>query len=295
MDIPVAYLDRIRACRPDLIISAAHLNHDGLVNDVVIVNNELVFRFAKGERAKQSLIQEAKIVELVRCYVALPVPIFEKRGDDFVVYRIIPGDALHREDILRQDESTQDRLAEQISRFLQQLHSIPRRAIEEHGIAPSDSVRNQQDWIRLFQDVERELFPLLMIHAQEWVTRHFAPVLDGSLDLNYDPVLIHGDLGPYHILYDPTVHKINGVIDFGTSGLGDPADDFAAIIHALGESFLLRMSKFYPEIRTALDRARFWAGTLELQWALHGIRSNDVSWFVCHIGRARDVMPIRAA
>ena len=52
------------------------------------------------------------------------------------------------------------------------------------------------------------------------------------------------------------------------------------------------MSRFYPEIGQALDRARFWAGTLELQWAISGLRSKDLSWLTVPIGRARDVRPM---
>jgi len=117
-------------------------------------------------------------------------------------------------------------------------------------------------------------------------------VLDGQIDLRYEPVLIHGDLGVYHILYDPIQGRLIGIIDFGVAGLGDPASDFACLIQALGESFLQRMARFSHAIQPALDRARFRAGALELEWALHGIRSNDASWWLAHIGGARDVMPL---
>jgi aminoglycoside phosphotransferase (APT) family kinase protein len=110
--------------------------------------------------------------------------------------------------------------------------------------------------------------------------------------MSYEQVLIHGDLASSHILYDRMQHSITGVIDFGTAGIGDPASDFGLIITMFGESFRRRMAKFYPEIANAADRARFRAGALELEWALAGLRSNDVSWLLCHIGRARDVMPI---
>ena len=96
----------------------------------------------------------------------------------------------------------------------------------------------------------------------------------------------------YHILYDPTQGRITGVIDFGTAGLGDPASDFACLIQALGEPFLQRMARFSPAIVPALDRARFRAGALELEWALHAIGSNDASWWLAHIAGARDVMPL---
>jgi aminoglycoside 2''-phosphotransferase len=108
----------------------------------------------------------------------------------------------------------------------------------------------------------------------------------------YDPVLIHDDLASYHILFDPTAQRINGVIDFGTAHLGDPARDFALIINVFGESVLRRMQPFYPAIEAALDRARFQAGMLELWWVMEGLRTGDPAWFTVHLGRARDVMPI---
>jgi aminoglycoside 2''-phosphotransferase len=285
------YLERIHQHDPKLAIATAHLNQDGLVNDVVIVNDQLVFRFPKTDWARQALQHETKILTLVRRYLTLPVPIFEEQSDDFVMYRLLPGRALHQADILRQDERTQDRLAEQLATFLQQLHTIPAPAIEQAGITLSNADRSRQDWINLFQEAERELFPLLMSHARAWVTELFRPILDGSLPLNDTPVLIHGDLGPYHILYDDHPPHLTGVIDFGTGGLGDPADDFANVINGLGERFLQRMARFYPAITATADRARFHAGSLEVQWLLGGLRSKDLSWFPVHLGRARDVLP----
>jgi aminoglycoside 2''-phosphotransferase len=292
MNIPSSYLNLIRTRFPDLNDVSFSINRDGLFNDVIIVNDAIVFRFPKNAEAKRTLAAEAKVLDVVRRFVAMPVPRFEQCDGDCVAYQLIPGQALQRDDILRQEETAQDLLARQIAIFLQQLHTIPQPLLEEENIQAAGSVRSREDWIALFHDVEREMFPLLMSHAQEWVIRHFIPVLDRTLDLRYDPALVHGDLGPYHILYDPATRRINGVIDFGTAGLGDPADDFANIIHAFGESFLKRMSLFYPAIEHALNRARFWAGTLDIQWALAGLRSGDRSWFLVHIGRAQDMLPV---
>ncbi len=143
-----------------------------------------------------------------------------------------------------------------------------------------------------YDDLEREIFPLLWNDQRAWVAHHFAPVRDGRLDLAYQPVLIHGDLAQYHILYDPATLTLAGILDFGTAGMGDPAVDFAIIISMYGERFLRRVARTYPAISVALDRARFLAGTHELQWALGGVRTLDRSRFVAHIGRARDASPI---
>lgn len=63
------------------------------------------------------------------------------------------------------------------------------------------------------------------------------------------------------------------------------------MINTYGETFLRRMAKYYPKIGEAIERARFMAGALELEWVLSGVRNSDLSMFVVHIGRARDVMP----
>ncbi len=81
-------------------------------------------------------------------------------------------------------------------------------------------------------------------------------------------------------------------MDFGTAGIGDPAGDFACIIYNYGESFLKRMARFYPEIEEALDRARFWAGTLELEWILGGAQAKRLPYFLTHIGSAKDAKPM---
>ncbi len=292
METTSPYLGRIRECFPDLRISQLETNSEGLVHDVVIINQERVFRFPKGEGARKSLAKEAKILDLARAHVNMRIPLYDRREDDFATYRLIPGVPLDRDGILGQDERVQDHIAEQLATFLRQLHAVPMHEIEKRRIPQSDAVRSHGDWIRMFEDVQRELFPLMMAHIKDWVMRLFEPVLRDGAWMKCEPALIHGDMGPYHILYNRAPPTINGVIDFGVAGLGDPATDFGCIVYFLGESFLRRMTRVYPEIRDALDRARFWAGTLELQWALAGARSKDLSWLMCHIGGARDAMPI---
>ena len=55
------------------------------------------------------------------------------------------------------------------------------------------------------------------------------------------------------------------------------------------------MAQFSDAISPALDIARFRAGVLELEWALHGKRDKDATWWLAHFGGARDVMPLGKA
>jgi aminoglycoside 2''-phosphotransferase len=292
MNAPAHLLERIGAAFPTLPLSSVRIDPDGLVNDVVIINEAWVCRFAKDERGVEALTRETRILDLVRRSVDVSVPAFEHREADFVAYRLIRGLPLNRHDLLGLSDKAQGRLADQLAAFLRQLHGVSQTELDHDAIPRSDAQRTPEDWQRFYADLEREIFPLLWNDQRAWVAHHFAPVRDGRLDLAHQPVLIHGDLAQYHILYDPATLDLAGILDFGTAGVGDPAVDFAIIISMYGESFLRRVARTYPSIGGALDRARFLAGTVELQWALGGMRTGDRSWFVAHIGRARDASPI---
>jgi aminoglycoside 2''-phosphotransferase len=292
MEVDQKYLDQIQELAPDLTVRQIELNTEGLVNDVVVINQQRIFRFPKNDWAKTALYNEAKVLALARQFVSVRLPHFDLNQNDIVSYEFIPGEALLRDDILRQDTYTQDALAETLAEFLAQLHTIPQSSLDEADIQSSDTVRTAEDWLQLYEATQREMFPLLMSDAKEWVHRLFTLLVRDNNFMNYTPVLIHGDLGAYHILCERIPCHITGIIDFGVAGRGDPAADFACLINVYGETFLHRMAKYYPAIKEHIERARFWAGTLELQWLLGGMRSADLSWFTVHIGRARDVNPV---
>ena len=287
------HLPRIRECYPDLDINQLQLDADGLVNQVLIINNERVFRFPKDDQARAALRRETAVLKIVHRHVSMAVPHFDRIEEDFVSYPLIPGRALMYQDLFNFSGLELDRIAEQIAIFLQQLHGVPVVEIEAAGIGASISCHSSDDWQKLYQAVEQELFPVMPTHIRHWVEYWFSPYHENpSWMKNPRKVLVNGDLGPYHILYDDVHHTINGIIDFGTAGLGDPAVDFAVLLYNFGESFLKRIHHTYPLGEDVLDRARFWAGTVELQWALAGIRTRDCSWFLGHLGSARDIKPV---
>lgn len=293
MEINPAHLEKIREIFPALEITSLRAVADGLINDVLIVNEDLVFRFPRDQDWGRKLFaNEMKVIELARRYVEIPLPVFEYQADDLAVYRYIKGDALRREDILKLTADEQAKIARELALFLKQFHEIPPSELAQHRIAPSDVNRSRETWLKLFENVRTELFPKMMPHVRESVAEHFALVLTDENFMDYSPRLINGDIVPYHIIFDRKARRINGIIDFGTAGIGDAAADFSCIIYNYGESFLARMAESYPEIEAAIDRARFWAGTLELQWALAGARTKNYWWNLVHLSGARDAKPV---
>ncbi|NEU75785.1 phosphotransferase [Hassallia byssoidea VB512170] len=289
MKIPDSYLEKIRAVYPNISFDYLDFNQDGMVNDVVVVNHEIVCRFPKTDWGKEVLSHEAKVLEVVRKHVDLQVPHFEYLEESFVSYKFIKGEPLSRNTLLKLSEASQTRVISQLAIFHQQLHSIPNQVLVNAGISSSDTTRTREDWLQLYQEVQETLFPHLWRHQQTWIHELFAPVVTGELDLSYTPVLIDGDLAVYHILFDPVTERISGMIDFGTSGLGDRACDIAVQLGNYGESIVQRMQSDYLMLAEHIDRARFWVGTLELQWANCAIKYKDVSLSLAHIGMAKDI------
>jgi aminoglycoside 2''-phosphotransferase len=150
MDVHQRYIAEIREIAPDLIIHQVELNRDGLVNDVLVVNQQRVFQFPKNEQAKMALRHEARVLTLARQFVKVSLPRFALHQNDAVSYEFIPGEALLREDILRQDTIIQDALAETLAEFLQQIHNIPASSLDEADIRLSGAVRTADDWLRIY-------------------------------------------------------------------------------------------------------------------------------------------------
>ena len=296
-DILAAYVASIRADFPSLEIGFVHLNRDGLMNDVVVVNNDMVFRFAKSHYAHLVLAYEAQILSLIGRVVSVAVPHVEQLTPTYLRYRLVPGSPLYRHTLLRAEPTIQAQLAHELAVFLKQLHGISINTVPTppwQATAASESRRTV--YLQRLKALERDVFPLLWADQKAWISDLFAPLLAGQIDLDaFDPVFIHRDLASYHILHDPQAGHLSGVIDYGTAGAGDAAVDWACLISTYGEQFVRQMHQTYPISQTTIDRARFLAGALELEWVLNGVQTQDHSLLLVHLGRARDSWPLLSA
>ncbi|MCI0397017.1 MAG: phosphotransferase [Chloroflexi bacterium] len=264
------------------IQSTTLLNKEGQYNDVLVVNDNVIFRFPRYAEGVEALRREVHILRRIQGYITLPVPnptftaVDEKTiGQVFMGYRMIPGAPLWQETFRAiQDEQTLQRLAGQLAGFLKELHSIPA------GVVGTDLPVNDTpaEWAKLYAEIRSLLFPFMRPDAREWASHHFETYLNSPHWHVYQPSLRHGDFGTGNILYDRENQAISGIIDFGFAGLGDPALDIAAV-STLGESFFARFYETYPEIGSMLERAHFYRGTYALYEALHGVKYRDSEAF----------------
>jgi aminoglycoside 2''-phosphotransferase len=284
-----SYETRVRRIAPELTIESMSLNREGLMNDVVIVNGEVVFRFPKHEYSFKNLKNEARLLRLLRNYISLEIPSPLYESDDALAYRLIPGETLRRDVLLRLSEDEQQTVADQLAQFFRELHGVPVSGSSDFEIPPADALMKYEGWVDAYRRIRDKVFPLLMPHLRESVAEHFESHLADRSNFEYELKMVDTDIPPYHIMFDGRKKRVSGVIDFGCAGLGDPAIDFGVIIYNYGESLMNRFYKVYPEAEAYLKRARFYAGAHEVRWLLTGIERNDPWWFAVHVGSAKDM------
>jgi aminoglycoside 2''-phosphotransferase len=282
-------LQSICAAYPDLGIASVVFNSDGQNNDVLVVNDEFIFRFPKYADALKRLRIETAILTGIQGHVSLPVPApmfvnIEGRtvGEACMGYRKLAGEPLWRETFgAIDDDETLEGLASQLGGFLKELHSVPAESIG----CELPVLDTHQKCAGLYARIREKLFAYMRPDAREWTKRHFETFLNDRRNLL--PVLKHGDFGTSNILFDRQQRTICGVIDFGSSGLGDPAYDLAGLLSSYGEAFVKRCWKVYPEIESFMDRVRFYQGTFALEEALFGIENGDQAAFESGIEKYR--------
>jgi len=153
-----ALLQRVRVIMPELEIEQIEIDPEGLINEVVIVNQKYVFRFARTEEFARILDVEIKILDLIRPLmdVSVPTPIYVSA--DSMVYPLLGGEPLSRKMVLGFDDSTQNKIAGQLGSFLYRLHTVDISKVD--GEIPSTRAPvKRQNWLDILERVKDKIYP----------------------------------------------------------------------------------------------------------------------------------------
>jgi aminoglycoside phosphotransferase (APT) family kinase protein len=183
---------------------------DGFDFRVLAVDDTWIFRFARRAEVVAALETEVALLPVIAPLLPIAVPRFKyvSREPAFVVYELIEGEPLVAEDPVG------------VRAFLDALHAIDATTLP---IAPAD-------WIDAYRakcaGFEELVFPLL---DEPLRTRSRALFDEVESLTGFEPVLVHSDLGPEHMLVRDG--RLVGVIDWGDTRIGDPAIDYAWLLH----------------------------------------------------------------
>lgn len=253
----------------------------GQNNDILQVGPDLIFRFPKYAEAVNQLKLEIQLLHIISRYVSLkvPIPIYQSFDTNdgihaFVGYTRIEGEPLVEDKLnFIGNKANRQCIADQLSDFLFELHNIDLSHFSNCiAIERFDPLK---EWRGLYNRIQEKLHPFMTGNACRWAQRHFTDFFTSKTIAAITPSIIHGDFGTSNILYDCSSNRITGIIDFGSSNIGDPAIDYAALLASYGEDFFGMIEKRNPNIKSMMERIHFYKGTFAIQEALFGLEHDD--------------------
>ena len=247
--------DLIRTRCPGWVVDSVATLGEGDFCAAFLVNQDWVFRFAKHQAAATSLLREACLLPRLAAQVDLRIPVPQlvkaERAPVFIAYPMLPGPMLTSAHYLRLGEPARDRCATQLARFLVQLHATDLRLARTCAIPMTDY---RASYSVVLARARHSLLPKLAPRERTFVEETVAGYLASEAPTDFRPVLLHGDLSPDHVLYDPGAAILTGVIDFGDTAIGDPAWDFVYLYEDYGADMLGRVVRAYIGARFARPR-----------------------------------------
>lgn len=197
------------------------VDHDGWDNRTFRLGEALSVRLPSAEGYVEQVAKEQRWLPRLAPLlpVAIPQPVAQgEPGEGYPfawsVYRWLPGTPVVRAGDVSRDAA----LADAIGRFLVALRAVPSEG------APGPGTHN------FFRGAppavyEEEALAAFALLDEPWRGRARALWNEATASLwQAEPVWFHGDVAPGNLLLDAS-GALSAVIDFGTSGVGDPACD----------------------------------------------------------------------
>ena len=262
------------AAFPEITVERIERIEGGWSSNTFLINDELIFRFARFDVVAHNLRREIAVLPLVQEHVTFRVPVPEWTGEfagrPFVGYRMIPGRPVEPIDIDHYGERLVDDIVDTIS----QLHRVP---TDSAGALLGDQGRPewwQTEYERVRGRVRRDVLPLLDDDVADAVERGLESFLS---DDDRPSRLVHRDLGMNHVLLDPEPGRVTGVIDFEFIAVGDPAIDFVGFRVDLGAEICRRALDAYDPDRDPRfdERVDFYAWMGSVHAIRYGLETRD--------------------
>ncbi|MFC7373220.1 phosphotransferase [Fictibacillus iocasae] len=269
---------------PDVHIKSIEKLGEGWRNEAYLVNDELVFRFAKNEAASKELEKEAALLPLLQANLSIEIPQFsyfynKKDRLAFAGYKLLTGVLLEEDGVSKLNQQARKAIASDLAQFITGLRSFPALKAIKLG-APLFEPR--QFFIHLLQDARFHIFPVINSQLQSYVLRRFQAYLDTAEHFLYEPCVVHADLSPDHFILDPTMTCLSGIIDFGDLCVTDPDYEFIYILEDGGEEFTRDVLKQcnHDAIERCLQKLSFFVTFDHIRYVLEGMRRGEEAWIL---------------
>jgi aminoglycoside phosphotransferase (APT) family kinase protein len=247
----------------------------GYDHDVLVFDNETVFRFPKNNYSKKLLKDEIALLKIISNKTSVATPNYKYLAKDcrFAWYPLLKGDELTIKRYRSLSEFQQNKLSGQIATFLTELHftsltSIknchPRERFAEKEIEP------------LRKETQKYLYPQFSDMEKQRCESFFTE-LANIFRKKYKKVLVHGDFSGDHLIINQD-NGLSGVIDFTDRAIHDPAFDFI-FLWELGNHFVEKVYDSYHGSKNGiLQRSKMYAGASALWNMVQSVKKKKMNY-----------------
>lgn len=242
--------DIIVAAYPETRKGRFRLMTQGWDSVAVDVDDRLIFKFPREAHAEAALLMEARLLEVIRPAVDMPVPELTMHETPRIFSRHVKlaGEHLLTEHYDALGEADRQRLADRLGLFYAQLHAIDPALLRAAGAGPVESIATAEE-------IAPHALPLLPDHLRPLAER----TLTAWAELPSDPYgQIYGyfDGHGWNMAFDHASATLNGVYDFADSGFGPLHQEFIYSSFISPELTERIVGRYETETGKRLDRER---------------------------------------
>lgn len=233
----------------------------GWDSTAAIIDGRWLERTARRPDTEPWLRTQTRLLLWLTPRLPLPIPVPVVVGERPLVVRhaLVHGEPIDPAD----DPVTHGRA---LGGFLRALHTTPLTGAVTRGVPDAaETLRRRRV---AFSRFTTDVLPLLPDPARAPASA----VLDRLAEAPAD-TLVHGDLGPGHVLVRDGA--ISGVIDWGATRAGDPAEDLAWALHGAPEPFSAAVAAGYEVGPAVRARALDWYRVGPFSVVAHGLDTVD--------------------
>ena len=270
----------VHAIAPTLANASIRRAGTGECYEAWWVGDDHIFRVPLDKSEERALAVEMAVLPQLAEKLDATIPVPEFIGHDvatgYVVlgHRAVRGEPISSDGLAHLSRLRHDALASAVARFLTQLQDYSPGAVD----VELPLVVNLYDHHEDASAIEQLVFPRMTagdVAACVDMAKSFEPCPPERW------TLVHGDLGPEHILVDED-DAFTGVIDFGNLSRGDPSFDLSSVIYDSGLQFARKILNhmMYSNAQQQLVRARVRCIWEFLTWSAEELeegRSNEVN------------------
>jgi aminoglycoside phosphotransferase (APT) family kinase protein len=270
--------ERVTAAFPQLEAKTVTPIGDGWTVDTYDVDGEWIVQFPRSDYAADRLRSQMRVLPELAAELSamVPAPVYTNME--------IPAMAYHRLAGLPLDRAPDGLWPERLGRFLYDLHLMPPEYVELRGRNAS-AVRAE-----LTEELAEHRTAVLPLLEPDEATRfgeRFTAFIDREDYWRFSACLVHGDIGPEHVLVSDTGDLV-GVLDWEELDVGDPVSDFAWLLHARPDDGERVLGAYggAPD-QTFAERAAFRFFLMPFHEVMYGLQIDDPTFVASGIAGIR--------